>query len=98
MELSLQLEAICVEQAAKGEVPLLASQVKTKFGGLRFYLDIHFACATNLIDHAKDRASATCELCGAQGTLHQQSGWYSTLCIAHARLAESLSGRSEFPY
>lgn len=97
MELSLQLEAICVDQAAKGEVPLLARQVKTKFGGLRFYLDIPYIGATDLIDQAKARASATCEECGAPGALHQQSGWYSTLCTAHANSASRSSLRTHGP-
>lgn len=84
LELSLQLEMICVEQAAKGEVPLLARQVKMKLGGLRFYLDIPHSRAAALIDQARARASTTCEECGAPGALQQQSGWYSTLCAVHA--------------
>lgn len=86
-ELSIQLETICVEQEAKGEVPLLARQVKTKFGGLRFYLDIGGTGAAGLIDHAKARASLTCEECGAAGSLHHQHGWYSTMCATHANSA-----------
>lgn len=80
LELSLKLEAICIAQSAKGEVPLLARQVKVKFGGLRFYLDAPNAGATVVINRARAQAAVTCEECGEPGTRYLTEGWYSTRC------------------
>ena len=64
------------------KVPV-ASQVKEKFGGLRFYVeqatDEHF----NYISFAENMSYRTCEQCGAPGKLYTQ-GWHRTLCDHHA--------------
>lgn len=37
-----------------------------------------------LIDAAEDVSARTCEYCGALGALHENTGWFATLCPSHA--------------
>lgn len=69
-ELSEQLEGMgCV-----------ASQVKEKFGGLRFYLEAYPEGALETIRVAEERAIRTCETCGDPGVVKSPRGWIKTLC------------------
>jgi hypothetical protein len=36
------------------------------------------------IDLAEARSYCTCEICGAEGRLHDDGGWYTTRCDRHA--------------
>ncbi len=50
-------------------------------------LERRIALAEKLVDAAEKRAYATCELCGADGSLHRTPSrwpWYKTLCSACA--------------
>lgn len=72
-ELSEQLE----------EMGCVATQVKEKFGGLRFYLsycppDVEQKVSRLLAD-AEKRAIKTCETCGDPGE-KRDSHWIRTLC------------------
>jgi hypothetical protein len=64
------------------EVPV-ASQVKEKFGGLRFYVDGANKEHHNFIWFAENMSYRTCEECGAPGKLYT-GGWHRTLCKTHA--------------
>lgn len=59
---------------------VVASQVKEKFGTLRFYLR---GGATDevwdLIDEAEKKSEKICEVCGKPGSLRGKS-WVQTLC------------------
>lgn len=59
------------------------SQVKEKFGGLRFYADPPQGTAWEdmelLIADAEVKAAETCEWCGQPGRL-REGGWLLTLC------------------
>jgi hypothetical protein len=61
---------------------VVATQVKEKFGDLRFY----YRGGDDLIDAvvrmAESMSSRTCEECGAPGT-HSSGGWIRTLCEQH---------------
>ncbi len=60
-----------------------ASQVKEKFGGLRFYVsNVSRETADDvyaLIDKAEELSLQTCELCGKTGEPNE-IGWIITLC------------------
>lgn len=63
-------------------------QVKEKFGGLRFYYELHGA-SDELADNIRQavgiaaQASAhICERCGRPGSVETNVGWLSTLCAA----------------
>ena len=59
-----------------------AYQVKEKFGGLRFYVDIATPEQQEMIGEAEEKSTKLCEVCGAAGT-RTRSGWIKTLCKAH---------------
>jgi hypothetical protein len=73
-----------------------ASQVKEKFGTLRFYFDTEipedmaesdrealWSITSAIEQRAETRSSHTCELCGEPGRTRGGS-WLATLCPAHA--------------
>lgn len=62
-----------------------ASQVKEKFGGLRFYYDGGDDIVSGMVRMAESMSYRTCEECGAPG-MSNSYGWISTLCDTH-RLA-----------
>ena len=58
------------------------SQVKEKFGGLRFYICGGTEEMFDRIDRAESESLETCEECGEPGTL-KDGGWLRTLCKEH---------------
>jgi hypothetical protein len=56
-----------------------ASQVKEKFGGLRFYCGNADDYVQGAITFAESMSYRTCEDCGAQGS-KRPGGWVRTLC------------------
>jgi len=71
------------------KVPV-ASQVKEKFGGLRFYVNGATDKHWNYISVAENFSYRTCEECGSPGKTYTD-GWHRTLCDIHAAMA----GREE---
>lgn len=59
------------------------SQVKEKFGSLRFYVDAASDAMYARIDEAEDRSSKICEKCGKRGKTTEVDGWWCTLCPEH---------------
>lgn len=65
-----------------------ASQIKEKFGTLRFYWRggvANRAEVEEAIDLAEARSACTCEVCGEEGRLHNSGGTWMTRCPAHAQ-------------
>lgn len=58
---------------------VVATQVKEKFGTLRFYIRGGSDEAYKAIRAAEGESARTCEECGADGAL-RTAGWYRTLC------------------
>jgi len=58
---------------------VIASQVKEKYGTLRFYVHSATDEAWDLIDEAELESSVTCEVCGEEGET-RDDGWVSTMC------------------
>lgn len=76
-------------EEAKRDIPMI-SQIKEKFGTLRFYVDFRegvSACITSrvyaLVDFAEHMTELTCEECGNKGETYEM-GWHKTLCPIHA--------------
>jgi len=71
----------------RGELPqdapnfpqIEATQVKEKFGGLRFYVNYSDEYIDGLISMAESMSLRTCEFCGNPG-LPNEEGWISTQC------------------
>ncbi len=63
--------------------PLIASQVKEKFGELRFYHRNVNEYATQVIDLAEALSGSICEVCGSLGEMRETKGWIQARCVAH---------------
>jgi hypothetical protein len=61
---------------------VVATQIKEKFGGLRFYHDGGDDIIDGMVRMAESWAYHTCEKCGHPGTL-RHGGWVRTLCDTH---------------
>lgn len=64
-----------------------ATQVKEKYGTLRFYWvtdgrlpDFKYNKINNRINLAEDESGVTCEECGSLQNVTQTEGWITTLC------------------
>ncbi|MFZ2539307.1 MAG: hypothetical protein WAX04_10450 [Oscillospiraceae bacterium] len=70
------------------ELTFKATQVKEKFGGLRFYHQTNALklsqslddAIDKLIDEAAASAAKTCEMCGCESEIRSIGGWYTTKC------------------
>ena len=60
------------------------SQVKEKFGTLRFYYSGGDDYISGLVSMAESMSAATCEECGKPGRTNS-GGWLRTLCEEHAK-------------
>jgi hypothetical protein len=56
------------------------TQVKEKFGGLRFYINEGTDEIFKRISEAENKSYEICEVTGESGTLRTDIGWYRTLC------------------
>ena len=68
---------ICVEH------DVLVTQVKEKFGGLRFYVGSALPSVFDVIDECERLSYTICEICGDTGK-PREGGWIKTLCDEHA--------------
>ncbi len=72
----------------RGELPpdapnypqIEATQVKEKFGGLRFYVNYYDDFVRGLISMAESMSLKTCEHCGNPGKENEEGYWISVLC------------------
>lgn len=59
------------------------TQVKEKFGGLRFYFSAGSDEIYDLTNKAGKESFKICEICGDKGKCRCKNHWYSTLCTQH---------------
>jgi len=65
------------------QVPqVVVTQIKEKFGGLRFYYDGGDEHIAGMVTMAEAWAGNTCETCGKPGE-QRSGGWIRTLCDEH---------------
>ena len=64
--------------ACKEEV--VATQVKEKFGTLRFYVGGASDKAFRIIEKAEKESGHICEKCGNKGELRERGTWLKTIC------------------
>jgi hypothetical protein len=67
---------------------VIVTQIKEKFGGLRFYYDGGDEYISGLVSMAETWAEHTCETCGNKGE-RRSGGWIRTLCDFHENLYQS---------
>lgn len=78
-DLITELKVLCEKEGYETKV----TQVKEKFGGLRFYVHCEPDAVSKLIRKAEKRAEKTCELCGKEGKIvpvRPGSYWVACLC------------------
>lgn len=63
-----------------------ATQVKEKYGGLRFYINFGDDYIDNLIDIAEEESLKTCEICGSKKDVSCTGGSLVTTRCADCRL------------
>ena len=63
---------------------VVATQVKEKYGTLRFYHTGGDDYIAGIVAMAEYMSEVTCETCGAPGKL-RDTGWMRTLCDEHAK-------------
>jgi len=66
---------------------VVATQVKEKFGTLRFYYDGGDDVIDGMVRMAESWSAVACEECGTPGTQNSR-GWIKTLCETHRRERE----------
>lgn len=79
---SAKLEACIVklqQEGKEGDYPICASQVKEKYGTLRFYLTAGTDEMYDIIGEATHESAHTCEICGKPGK-ERGEGWIETRC------------------
>ena len=86
-EWAIENSSKAIVKAEFREVPahmphITASQVKEKFGGLRFYTNGYTDEIGGMIRMAESMSYRTCEVCGNPGRSNHH-GWISTLCDTH---------------
>jgi len=69
--------------------PVVATQVKEKYGTLRFYYSGGDDYIDGAVSMAEYMSEVTCEKCGAPGKL-QSYGWAYTACDEHTRDEDKL--------
>lgn len=69
---------LCKKIDESGE-DVIISQVKEKFGLIRFYTLGHSDQVDEWITEAENKSSKTCEVCGKPGK-QQNRGWLYTMC------------------
>jgi hypothetical protein len=79
-DLCASIETMAARGAEAG-VPFRISQVKEKFGGLRFYVKGTTVEAWTLIHEAEIKSEGICEACGAPGNRSVIGNWLKTLCV-----------------
>lgn len=65
------------------DFPFRVTQVKEKFGGLRFYVNQATDEVNNYIDLAEKKSYTICEFCGEPGSANRDLGWVKTVCDKH---------------
>ena len=75
-----------LEETESGNTDFIVTQVKEKFGCLRFYTSEVSEEGESLINRAELKSEKTCEMCGEPGTIQpSKSGWITCLCEEHSK-------------
>lgn len=80
-DLCKKIQARCEEVG----VEVRATQVKEKYGTLRFYIYGGDDEIYTYIDEAEEKSSTTCEICGMPGTMNED-GWIEVRCTECSKL------------
>ena len=83
-ELIEQLKAILEDRKTRvdedEDFPMTVSQVKEKYGMLRFYMSCSTDPVEEAIEAAERKSGKTCESCGELGSMRERNRWYMVRC------------------
>jgi len=84
----LQIIHDCIAELIAAGWNRETTQIKEKFGGLRFYINSGSDEIHEIISKYEDLSYETCEVCGEVGELRKDCGWndglwYKTMCDKH---------------
>jgi hypothetical protein len=82
-----------VDERSPEVYPVIATQVKEKYGTLRFYISGGDEHVDNLVSEAERLSALTCETCGEPGKLRGM-GWYYVACDSHTQVQDLLDDSS----
>jgi hypothetical protein len=83
-ELSEKINYEKLQQFGDESRELYATQVKEKYGTLRFYMNTETPEISDLINEYEEISGRTCETCGKAGKT-RNTNWIRTLCDDHYR-------------
>jgi hypothetical protein len=79
------IDSINSVAGSKSVEQVVATQVKEKFGSLRFYYDGGDEYIQGVFDMMREMSDRTCEVCGEKGRIRTtKRRWLKTLCDKHA--------------
>ena len=81
-DLSDKLEALIEELDPEFKPEIYATQIKEKYGTLRFYMSTSTDDMDELIHLAEEKSAKICEVCGGAG-ITRKGVWIQTLCDDH---------------
>ena len=82
-QLSTQLEALLAALPETERGAYAPTNVKEKFGGLRFYMTKNTPEMERAISWGEGQSMRTCEQCGETGARVEQEGMIRTCCAGH---------------
>lgn len=71
-----------IERAEKNgkQVDFYATQVKEKYGTLRYYSGLSYDFLDGIIEEAEEKSATICDQCGKAGEIRDHCNWYYTMC------------------
>jgi hypothetical protein len=76
-----------VSPKEKPHISIQVTQVKEKFGTLKFYFDGGDDMIDGMVRLAEQQSSMTCEYCGTTENVGHTQGWISTICkTCHSKI------------
>lgn len=82
-DLSEALYPLIREGRVENECYCYATQVKEKYGTMRFYMSLSTSLMDEIIEEYEERSSRVCEECGAPGSIDYNKFWLEALCPKH---------------
>ena len=76
-------EEIYPEMERLRDDEMYATQVKSKYGSLRFYMSYYTFTIEQAIQKYRELSTETCEVCGKGGRLKKNGYWWRTACEDH---------------
>ena len=73
------IDRLCAD-ISKADPHVYVTQVKEKYGTLRFYTNPTTHAVLDRIEAAEQESASVCELCGAGGAKQHGRGWVMTRC------------------